>query len=206
MFSSNRVFAFLALFFTFASLFAVVRAAPVSDPAPAFNLVARDDGLVSGVVSPRGVVTCAALGCNEKDILKLLTKLHIDLKILIGKLDGHANPWPIVTDICAVITATIELLAAIAVNISVPGELIAEIVAILVEIIISLATCVTLYGPLVTIAIAIKIDVVLLALVSSCCGLIPTLLVELTAALVVHLELLQTVRFVLTCLTLHLKL
>ncbi|KZP32665.1 hypothetical protein FIBSPDRAFT_882498 [Athelia psychrophila] len=180
---SSRIIPFLFLVATF-GLFAF--AAPTS-PVVESSLVARCD-----------TCTCTTSGCNEAAILTILTNLQATIDVSLAFLDGVTNPAAYAGDICVAIKAAVTLLAEVEVNVSTAGSDVGDIVNIVVAIILAIATCVSKYGLLVSVTLSLQFDLVLSGLVTAVVKLIPGVTALLGAALNLDLDLLQTVKFVLT--------
>jgi len=197
MFTSRSIFAFILAAFAFA-LFA--SASPIEVES---GLVARSPEALAAPALARDLVErcdncCATAGCNEQAILDILIKLKASIDINVNLLDGIVDPGPIIVKIVADIKVAVDALVKVYVNVSVVGSLITEIVAIIVAIILELAKGCGKYGLLVLISISLKIDASLAGLINVLCGLIPTLQHLLSIALKINVNLLVTVKFVLT--------
>ncbi|KAF7978457.1 hypothetical protein HWV62_658 [Athelia sp. TMB] len=152
----------------------------------------------SSLVARCDTCTCTTAGCNEAAILAILVDLQASINVTITGLDGVANPSVAAGAIVAAINAAVTLLADVEVNVSTAGSLVGQIVNIIVAIVLALATCVTKYGLAVSVTLSLQFDLALSGLVTAVIKLIPDVTALISAALNVDLDLLQTVKFVLT--------
>ncbi|KAF7977310.1 hypothetical protein HWV62_4295 [Athelia sp. TMB] len=208
---SSRIIPFLFLVATF-GLFAF--ASPIEVPsglqARAFSdLEARapfSPVIESSLVTRCDTCTCTTVGCNEEAILEILVNLQLTINATISALDGVTNPSGPAGIIVAAINAAISLLADVQVNVSTAGPLVGQIVNILVAIILvrfsllykALAKAVTKYGLVVSVTLSLQFDLALSGLVTAIIKLIPGVTALIDSLLNVDLDLLETVKFVLT--------
>jgi hypothetical protein len=190
----------LSFFLALSAFVLFVNAGPVVS-----DLVAREPSAIAAPVVNDLVVRsctncCSTAGCNEQAILDILINLQAIIDVNVKLLDGIVNPGKYVTIICTAIKEAVTLLAKVEISIGVAGHLLVDILDITVHIILSLAKAVSKYGLLVLLAISLKIDASLAGLVNILCGLIPTLQHLLSITLQVSIDLLLSVKFVLTLL------
>ncbi|KAF7978381.1 hypothetical protein HWV62_763 [Athelia sp. TMB] len=199
----SRIIPFLFLVATF-GLFAFASPIEVSSDLQArapSGLEARvpfSPVVESSLVARCDTCTCTTVGCNEAAILQILLNLQATINVTISALDGVTNPAAAAGAIVAAINAAVKLLADVEINVSTAGVLVGQIVNIVVAIILALANSVTKYGLLVSVTLSLQFDLALSGLVTAVIKLIPGVTVLIDSILNVDLDLLETVKFVLT--------
>jgi len=182
---STRIISFFFLLVSF-GLFACAK------PIDTTDLAVRG----TGDLVTRGGYPENPCGCSG-DILDVLLDLKVKLDVSIGLLDGHTSPSKPCDDIIAAINAAIAIIVKIKVDVVLAADLTA-IVDVLLSIILSIVGGIGKYGLLLTLTLVLKLDLALSLLVNACTGLLPGLLALLSAALSVHVDLLVSLKFVLT--------
>ncbi|KZP20496.1 hypothetical protein FIBSPDRAFT_954446 [Athelia psychrophila] len=180
---SSRIIPFLFLVATF-GLFAF--AAPTS-PVVESSLAAHHN-----------TRTCTTSECNGADILTIVANLQATIAVSLCSLDGETDPGVFVGEIIAAIGAAVTLLGQVVVTVSIAGSDVNAIVNIVASIIVAIATCVSKYGLIGSLPLSLQFDLALSSLVTAVVKLIPGINALLGAALNTSLDLLQTVKFVLT--------
>ncbi|KAF8297373.1 hypothetical protein DL93DRAFT_762799 [Clavulina sp. PMI_390] len=173
---SSKFFSYIALFLGVFSLVALSH--PVVDSVASSGLVARGG-------------TCNSAGCNEQCVLDVLTKLHSDISVHIGFLDGHTNPISHCNSIATLIKQATQSILVLDVNVSGElGSLIGEIVAIICTILKGIIGGCGKYGLIGSILfgllgqLVVILDGCLAGLVKACCQCCPGLLALLAKELV----------------------
>ncbi|KAF9517088.1 hypothetical protein BS47DRAFT_568197 [Hydnum rufescens UP504] len=147
---------------------------PTSLP-PAVGAIAPTSILPPIVGASRNLVPYADQHCGcDHDVLDILLKLQVDVEVFIPSFDGNHDP----TEACNGIIAAIEVAIGLIVDLKIDGPLlnVGAIVEVLVAIIVSIAGACGKYGGAILIKLVLALDVHLARLVSSCHGLIPSLL------------------------------